>query len=231
MKILLMTAMNKELVLVREIMEERSERQIADKEVTFGRIGRHEIAACSCGIGKVNSAVNTYRLIEEFCPDLVVNSGVAGGAGAAMAPGELLVADGVAYHDVWCGPSTPYGAADGFPVIMVPDQRIVYAAGSLSDSGSVSATVRTGLICSGDKFITTAEEINQVREHFPSVMAVDMESASIAQTCMMFGLPFNIIRIVSDTPGAADNVSQYENFWEEAPVKTFSLVSELIRMI
>ena len=55
-----------------------------------------------------------------------------------------------------------------------------------------------------------------------------MESASIAQACHMAGVPVAVIRVVSDTPGSGDNISQYKNFWSEAPEKTFRVISEIV---
>ena len=56
-----------------------------------------------------------YRMIDGFRPELVVNSGVAGGADASMKVGSLLIATEAAYHDVWCGPGTEWGQIDGMP--------------------------------------------------------------------------------------------------------------------
>ena len=67
--------------------------------------------------------------------------------------------------------------------------------------------------------MSTPAEIAFIRSYFPDVKAVDMESAAIAQVCMMTGTPFGIVRVVSDTPGEGENISQYKNFWSEAPEK------------
>lgn len=107
---------------------------------------------------------------------------------------------------------------------MNPSERII----KLSEKVAKDENVVYGLICSGDKFVSSAEELKFIRSHFPEVKAVDMESASIAQTCMLCNVPFNILRIVSDTPGEGENISQYKNFWKEAPEKTFSLLKEII---
>ncbi|MDE6424322.1 MAG: 5'-methylthioadenosine/S-adenosylhomocysteine nucleosidase, partial [Muribaculaceae bacterium] len=165
------------------------------------------------------------RMIETIKPDLVINSGVAGGAGVPI--GTLLVADRVAYDDVWCGPSTEYGQADGCPLFFTPGKNVIDLVTTLFSKDSY----RFGLICTGDKFISTSEEISFIRGHFPDVAAVDMESASIAQTCYLTSTPFNIIRVVSDTPGEGENLAQYENFWTEAPEKTFEALKTIISHI
>ena len=227
MKIGILAAMQKELALLLPLLEDRKEESVDGLTLHTGRIGAHEVAMMQCGIGKVNSALNTYRLIHAFGPNLIINSGVAGGADKSMKIGTLLIAEYAAYHDVWCGPGTEPGAADGMSVFLPAEEKIVELARRvLPEEG-----VRYGLICSGDRFITTATEIRAIKKIFPSALACDMESASIAQVSLGCGVPFNIIRVVSDTPGEGENISQYRDFWTEAPRKTFEAVRSIIDAI
>ena len=219
MKILILAAMDKEINLLLNLLTSIEEK---DKEGLIwweGNINSHNIYIAKCGIGKVNSAINAFRLIQTIKPDLVINSGVAGGAGLPI--GSVLVADKVAYHDVWCGPGTEYGQADGQPLFMIPSDGII----KITDKENLTK----GLICSGDKFISSSDEIKFIRSVFPDVKAVDMESASIAQTCGLCGVPFAIIRVVSDTPGEGENVSQYKDFWTTAPQRTFSVLNVILK--
>lgn len=225
MKILLLAAMEKEINLLTNILENIEINEKTDGRYWQGTVEDNHIIICKCGIGKVNSALNASLQIQKFKPDLVINSGVAGGAGNPI--GSVIIADKVSYHDVWCGPGTEYGQADGFPLYMLPDQNILKLAEQLDIDKSVSQ----GLICSGDKFISTAEEIAFIRSKFPEVKAVDMESASIAQTCIFYGIPFAIIRVVSDTPGEGENIAQYKDFWEKAPQKTFDVISKILKVL
>ncbi len=215
--------MDKELQLILSHLNEVNERTEAGINLFTGRIGDHHITLAKCGIGKVNAAIRTFSLIQIFKPDLVLNSGVAGGAGLPI--GSILIADKVAYDDVWCGPGTNFGEADGCPLFFLPSPQIIRLAQSLGDT---LHNVYYGLMCSGDRFISTHEEVMFIRSHFPDVKAVDMESASIAQVCFMTNTPFNIIRVVSDTPGEGENIEQYRNFWQDAPVKTFEVVRKII---
>lgn len=206
------------------LLENKMERTVNGLEAEFGKIGSHDVCVSKCGIGKVNSAINAYKIIRDFQPDLVINSGVAGGTGKRTRIGDLFVADYVAYHDVWCGPETEIGAADGLEVFMPCDERLVHTAYRLFEG----KRLQVGLICSGDRFITTRKEIDEITMNFPEAIAVDMESASIGQVCTLEGINFNIIRIISDTPGDGENVEQYENFWKEAPKKNFTVIKEII---
>ena len=149
MKIGIIVAMGKELKLLLPLIENLS--TITLNDITFhrGKMGRHDITAMQCGIGKVNAAIGTLTLIENFHPDLLINTGVAGGAGSAAGILDLVVADSIAYHDVWCGPGTEWGDAAGCPRYFhsVPE---ISALPCLNNNDKI----KHGLICSGDIFIS-----------------------------------------------------------------------------
>ena len=223
MKILILSAMSKELELLKNIVKKVHSHKEDDIEIFEGYIDDKIIFLAQCGIGKVNSALTTYKLIKDLAPDIVINSGVAGGAGSPI--GSVLVPDKISYHDVWCGPGTVTGQVSGLPLFFSPDKRVIEISKKLNNKERII----NGLICSGDKFISRKEEVDQIRKDFPEVKAIDMESASIAHTCFKLHIPFAIIRVVSDTPGEGENVSQYENFWNDAPIKTFETVRAIIK--
>lgn len=227
MKIIILAAMDKELELLKNILSDMQEEKDSDLRVFKGKVHNHDVILSKCGIGKVNAALNTLKLIRRFNPDLVINSGVAGGAGG-LKVGEILVAGEVAYHDVWCGPGTVAGAADGFDRIFLPWKRIIEISREYIGKDEPDSGVSYGLIATGDIFISRPEEIQKIRAIFPGVAAVDMESAAIAQTCAAEKVRFNIIRVVSDTPGEEENISQYQNFWNEAPEKTFHVLEKIL---
>ena len=227
MKIGILAAMDKEVALLLPLLENMREVMFGSCKAYSGEIAGHEVCVMKCGIGKVNSALNAYRMIESFHPSLVINSGVAGGADASMPVGTLLVATEAAYHDVWCGPGTQWGQIDGMPARFSMDESVVEKCSHMPDSDRF----RFGLICSGDRFISKAEEVQHIKNVYPDALACDMESASIAHACMECGVPFAVLRVVSDTPGQAENISQYVNFWSEAPEKTFRAVSTLLEML
>lgn len=226
MKIAIVVAMQKELNLLLSLFNNMTSCEIGGNLFYFGEYCDHEICVYQCGIGKVNAALRTYDMLRNFDADLVINSGVAGGLDASMHIGELLVADGVAYHDVWCGPGTDYGAADGFPVKMLPDKKCLEIAYSLINEEKIKGKV--GLLCSGDTFIASPDEVTTIKGKFPEALGCDMESAAIAQTCISKGVPFLILRVMSDMPGGGENISEYQNFWNDAPQATFDCVTALI---
>ncbi|MDE5919628.1 MAG: 5'-methylthioadenosine/S-adenosylhomocysteine nucleosidase, partial [Duncaniella sp.] len=156
-------------------------------------------------------------------PDLVINTGVAGGTGAARVL-DVVVADRVAYHDVWCGPGTLPGQAAGCPS-QFPGAPCVLAMQTLRDRPEV----KFGLVASGDVFVDSPETVTRILTMYPDAVGVDMESGALAQTCHKAGVPFICLRVISDTPGqVADNGAQYESFWTAAPREAFELVKQII---
>lgn len=223
MKIGIIVAMGKEMRLLKELIQNPATVSINDTEFYTGTIGRHEVVAMQCGIGKVNAAIGTLTMIDSFHPSLVINTGVAGGAGNGAGIMDVVVADGVAYHDVWCGPDTVWGQAARCPHI--------FQCALPADFVASLDNVKSGLIASGDIFVSKKEEVDHILSIYPQAMAVDMESAAIAQVCHLKNVPFVCVRVISDTPGSGDNIEQYCNFWEDAPARTFGVLSQLLQRL
>lgn len=222
MKIGIIVAMDKELALLKPLIDDRAKEVIEGIEFITGRIGERDVVVMKSGIGKVNAALAASAMIHHFHPAIIINSGVAGGTGHGAAILDVVVGAKVAYHDVWCGPGTKWGQAAGCPEFF-ECPPFISELSCLQQPGVVH-----GLICSGDIFVSDKEVLDRIRRHFPEVDAVDMESAAIAQTCFKEDVPFVAVRVISDTPGAADNISQYENFWDDAPRRTFHIIEQLV---
>lgn len=221
MKIAIIAAMDKELALLLPLIQDQRVLNVNGTEFHSGRIGSHEIVALRSGIGKVNAAVATLTLIDHFHPSLVINTGVAGGTGPAKIL-DVVIPTAIAYHDVWCGPDTIWGQAAGCP----PRFDCPLSEETIEKLGA-----KTGLLASGDIFISRPQEVAHILELYPDAVACDMESAAIAQVCHMKNVPFICIRVISDTPGADDNISQYENFWQAAPESTFKTLENLLQIL
>ena len=91
--------------------------------------------------------------------------------------------------------------------------------------------IHGGLICTGDKFITDRSELDEIKHNFPEGLAVDMESASIAQVCYLYQIPFISFRIISDTPGADKHFEQYQNFWGEMADRSFHVTETFLKAL
>lgn len=222
MKIAIIVAMGKELDLLLPLIADRRTVTVNDTVYHTGKIGAHEVVALQSGIGKVNAAIATLTLIDTFHPNLVINTGVAGGTGAARVL-DVIIPDRIAYHDVWCGPDTVWGQAANCPR---------FFECPLGDDTVSGLGVRRGLLASGDIFVSKASEVEHILSLYPDAVAVDMESAAIAQVCHLKNVPFVCIRVISDTPGRHDdNISQYENFWSDAPQSTFNTLTKLLALL
>lgn len=223
MKIGIIVAMEKELNLLLPLLEHHSQITINDTVFHTGNLGRREVVVLKCGIGKVNAAVATLTLIENFHVSLVINTGVAGGTGRGAGILDVIIGDRIAYHDVWCGPGTVDGQAAGCPRF--------FECPLPADTLDKIPGVKHGLIASGDIFVSRPEDIRRILNLYPDAMAVDMESAAIAHVCNLKNVPFLAVRVISDTPGADDNIAQYENFWDDAPRSTFNALNIILGKI
>jgi adenosylhomocysteine nucleosidase len=99
---------------------------------------------------------------------------------------------------------------------------------SLNGAPDNVTRIHAGLICTGDQFITSRDELDKIKSNFPAGLAVDMESAAIAQTCHIYGVPFVSFRIISDTPGVDKHIEQYENFWGEMADRSFAVTRSFL---
>lgn len=221
MNIAIIAAMSKELALLLPMIGDHSKVSVNGMTFHTGHIGRHKVVATECGIGKVNAAIGSLTLIETFHPSLVINTGVAGGIGRDVGILDVIIADKVGYHDVWCGPGTVPGQAAGFPLTFNCP---------LGDEIFEGLGVKRGMVASGDIFVSR-RDVGRILEVCPDAVAVDMESAAIAQVCELKSVPFVCIRVISDNPEEAGNDSQYNNFWSEAPSHTFAVLTKILERL
>lgn len=214
------------------LLEDRKTEQQGLFTYTLGRIDNNEIVLRQCGIGKVNSALGAAELIKAYAPECIISTGVAGGIDKCLDVMDVVVSSQIVYHDVWCGMGCDYGQVQGLPTFFQGEWKLVETALRLNEDETNQTKIHAGLICTGDQFITNREELDKIKAHFPAGLAVDMESASIAQTCHIYGVPFVSFRIISDTPGATeDHASQWENFWVEIANRSFGVTKKFLESI
>ena len=223
MKTGIIVAMKAEMERLLPLIDQHTTETANGTTFHLGKIGTTEVAAMQCGIGKVNAAVGALTLIERYSPEVVINTGIAGATGNGASILDVVVAEEVAYHDVWCGPGNVRGQVQGLP----PRFSCTRALPSL-ESVLRRPEVKHGLIASGDMFVDTAAELQRILSIHPDAIAVDMESGAIAQVCAMKNVPFLAIRVVSDQPGSENHLEQYENFWDLAPEATFEVMRSLL---
>lgn len=230
MKLGILTAMTVEHDQLAHLMENKTEQKAGIYTYTLGNIADNEIVLLQCGIGKVNAAIGTSELIRTFSPDCIISTGVAGGIDKCLNIMDVVVSSQICYHDVWCGMGCEYGQVQGLPTFFDGDAELVEKAISLNDTQS-QTRIHSGLICTGDQFISDQAELKTIKDHFPAGLACDMESASIAHTCYLYHKPFVSFRIISDTPGADNHAEQWENFWEEMAQRSFFITKTFLETI
>lgn len=194
---------------------------------TEGEFNGKKIVLMESGIGKVNAAIGAIELIHNFHIDALINTGVAGGIDQCLNVMDVVVGERVAYHDVDCGPEAKHGQVQGLPLYFEGDKKLLNIAMNMQ----TDTKLHSGLICSGDQFITNKEQLQTIKSRFQEGLAVDMESGALAQVCYLYGIPFLSFRIISDTPGADKHFDQYLNFWETMADKSFGVTQALLQAI
>ncbi|WP_371194900.1 5'-methylthioadenosine/adenosylhomocysteine nucleosidase [Glaciecola sp. SC05] len=230
MKIAIIGAMEEEITLLQEQLADCKTVSVSHLDVFVGKLNAHEIFLAQSGIGKVASALAAALLIHQFAPDLVINTGSAGGFDPDLNIGDIVIADSLMYHDV---DVSHFGYERG----QVPSMPRHYVSDSTASGLAYEAAqelnniqVKTGLICSGDSFIGSDEAAAEIRKAFPSMKAVEMEGASIAQTCHMMDTPCVVIRSLSDIAGKTSTVS-FETYLEKAAKHSAMLVLGMIKRL
>ena len=182
------------------------------------------------GIGKVNAACSAERMILTDHPDIIINSGLAGGMVPGMHTGDLVIATRTAYHDVWCGEGNLPGQVQGMPVFFEADSSLEATAGKVSESLGIKTW--RGLVTTGDQFFISLEEDARIRAMYPEVLACDMESAAIAQVCHLHGIPFLSFRIISDVHTSAEvQKADYAAFLRQFTSESFTFLKTFIESL
>lgn len=200
----------------------------AGMEFLVGRLGKEEVAGVQAGIGKVNAAICTQVMIDRFHPDRIINVGVAGALNPELHVGDIVISEDAAQHDF---DTTFFGDEPGF---ISGVNRIYFAADEtlrkLAEKAAADLKLpcRSGRIVTGDQFIASQEKKEYLTAQFGGD-AAEMEGGSIAQTCTLNGVPYVIIRAISD--GADDGAPmQYEEFVHLAAARAMALIQKMIEM-
>ncbi len=228
MKIAVIGAMEEEVELLREKMDVHKAEVIAHCEYFIGTLQGKEVVLSKSGIGKVNAAMATAILFERYNPDVVVNTGSAGGYNSELKIGDLVISSEVRHHDVDVTAfGYKYGQVPQLPEAFKADASMIEIAEAAARSIEGVQAVK-GLIATGDTFMSDPDKVEFVRGKFPDIQAVEMEGAAIAQVAYQFDIPFVIIRSLSDIAGQKSEIS-FDKFIEKASVNSANLVMEMIK--
>lgn len=219
----LISAMPEELASVLAQIGGQCQRH-AGRDFWVGDLHGQPVVAVLSRIGKVAAATTATTLIQQFGVRALVFTGVAGGLGAQVQVGDVVLAKALVQHDMDASPLFPrhevplYGrshfdadAALCEALAKAAGQALATLAGHWPQGWEgvdlARARVHQGLIASGDRFVSGQHERARLLQALPEALAVEMEGAAIAQVCHDHGCPFACLRLVSDR---ADDSAQHD---------------------
>lgn len=180
----------------------------------------NELYIALSGIGKVNAAAATQRLIDLAQVEAVINTGVAGGLNPKLGIGDIVISKAAVYHDF-----NPLSLLDEYS----PFGKIFKADGSLAALAqkaceAVGVRFTHGTIATGDRFVADNDDKQRIIDDF-NADCVEMEGAAVAHVCILNSVPFIIIRALSDF---ADDTAETHNDNEKPAADTASKITEFI---
>lgn len=220
--------MDLEINAITKKMQNLSSEYILNYEFQIGDYLDNKIVIVKCGIGKVNAGIVSLLLIEHYRPDLVINSGIAGGYHHQLKPLDVVVAETTIYSDVDMTTDVTtnlrYGQLQDLPLSFETDNKII---NYLMNNHNLFF----GTIMTGDQFITDIDKVDEmVKTYFAdfNILACDMESCAIAQSCYLTKVPFIIVRAISDLIGS-NNKFEYQTFAPKAALNAALLIEDIIK--
>lgn len=207
MKLGIIGAMTEEIETLVALLEDKKESRRTGSTFYEGKLEGVDVAIVQCGVGKVNAAMCTQILCDLYDVTHLVNTGIAGSLNAQLDIGDLVVSQDAMYHDmdaVHFG--YPYGKVPGMDVTAFPaDETMIRFAFEAAEAVNPGHN-KIGRVASGDQFVAVKELKEKIIANTQG-LCTEMEGAAIAQTAYRNGLPFVILRAISDK---ADDSAQLD---------------------
>ena len=212
MRIGIIGAMESEVANLITRMEDVTYREKAGRRFAVGTLSGKEAVVVQSGIGKVAAAITAQILVDDFGVDALLNTGMAGGLDSRLAVKDLVIATAALQHDF---DITAFGHARGFmygeddtkPTLFVADEALREKARAAAEAVlPAGSKAIDGVIASGDIFVDDSALKATLRDDFGAA-AAEMEGAAIAQAAVANGVPFVILRTISDLAEHQANVS------------------------
>jgi adenosylhomocysteine nucleosidase len=226
-KLGLIGAMDEEIELLIQQMENQNEAEHAGIRYREGLMFGKEVVVCRSGVGKVNAAVCTQLLIDRFGVDAVIFTGVAGALDPELNIGDIVVSTESMQHDM---DVTALGFERG--VIPYAPASVFAADADLLERAYASSAklfegkVKRGRVLSGDQFIASRDVVRQLHEELHGA-CTEMEGAAVAQVCAMNGVPHVIIRSMSDKADGSAHMN-FAEFTQLAAEHSYRIVADMI---
>lgn len=221
-------AMDEEVSKLKEKMTGVQIKKKASMDFYRGKLMGKDVVVVRSGIGKVNAGICTQILVDEFCVDGVINTGIAGSLNADIDIGDIVLATDTVQHDV---DATGFGYELGVIPRMetstfIADEKLRSLAKECCERVNPDIQVFCGRVVSGDQFVSDKTKKQYILENFKGC-CTEMEGAAIAQAAYLNNIPFLIIRAISDK--ADDSATEdYPTFEAKAIEHSVKLVTELV---
>lgn len=191
-------AMSMEVETLVSSMENAAPKTIAGSLFYEGTLEGLPCVVVQCGVGKVNAALCAQILCTAYGVTHLVNTGIAGSLCADLDIADLLVSRDAMYHDFDCVHfGYPYGKVPGMDTVTFPaDETLMAYAFQAAETVNPGHT-KIGRVASGDQFVADKEKKAFIIEK-TQALCTEMEGAAIAQTACRNGVPFVILRAISD---------------------------------
>ncbi|MGM9649567.1 MAG: 5'-methylthioadenosine/adenosylhomocysteine nucleosidase [Butyricicoccaceae bacterium] len=218
-------ALDAEVALIRDKMDIAETTEMFGTTYYQGTVYGQQVVLVCCGVGKVNAAVCAATAVSKFGAECIVNVGIAG----AMRPGlkimDVVISEQVAFHDQDRIMLDYYPKCEFFQA----DEALrTLCLTACAEIPALEHRVHTGLIISGDQFINDAAVKKQLNERYAPA-ATEMEGAAIGHAAFMFGVPFLVIRTMSDA--ADDDADEsYDNFIDDAAASSAGIILKMLEL-
>lgn len=204
--------------------------EIYGMSFTTGKMHDKDVVIVVCGVGKVNAAMCTLALIDHYKPKAIINSGVAGAVSPLVTIGDLVVAVKSVEHDM---NTTALGDkqgevsfADGTKMYFECDKDISRKLFEVCKSIPDTKTMN-GIVASGDIFISDRRQRLRINDRF-GALACEMEGAAIGHVCYRCGVPYGILRAISDDLDENKGMD-FIKFTRLASEKTVTAISRFLQ--
>lgn len=228
MRIGIIGAMDEEIALYLEAMGQTVNTVKAGVTYYAGEMEGKSVVLCKSGVGKVNAAVTTQILIDQFQVDRVIFTGVAGALHPDLNIGDIVVSTDCVQHDI---DVTPLGFVPGqIPFteqwIWKADEQLMEMAIEAGKELAAGVQVMSGRILSGDQFVASREKVQWLYEQFDA-RCTEMEGASVGQVCSMNQVPFVVVRSMSDKADGSAHVN-FTEFTKLASERSYAIVRSML---
>lgn len=221
-------AMDEEVDSLKAAVTDAKITTIGGMDFCEGMLDGEPVVIVKCGVGKVNAGNCAQLLISFFGVDCIINTGVAGSLDASIDIGDIVVSTDAVQHDF---DVTPLGYAPGqligFGSASLPaDEKLRERAVNAARECAPDIHVFEGRVCTGDQFIASTEQKEAIVAEFGG-LCCEMEGGAIAQICCQNGIPFVIIRAISDkADGSAE--MDYPEFEHAAAIRCAAITRSII---